>query len=59
MSPQMQKYMKARAVAMGDDMDLGSTVGQASVLQVRVPVFVHVILYIYIYIYSRLRRLIA
>jgi hypothetical protein len=50
MSPQMQKYMKARAVAMGDDMDLGSTVGQASVLQVRVPVFVHVILYIYIYI---------
>lgn len=34
MSPQMQKYMKARAVAMGDDMDFGGPVGQASVLQV-------------------------
>jgi len=34
MSPQMQKYMKARAVAMGDEMDLGGGVGQASVLQI-------------------------
>ena len=40
MSPQMQKYMKARAVAMGDDMDFGGPVGQASVLQVCVCVCV-------------------
>ena len=40
MSPQMQKYMKARAVAMGDDMDFGGPGGQASVLQVCVCVCV-------------------
>ena len=34
MSPQMQKYMKARAVAMGDEADFGGAVGQAGVLQV-------------------------
>lgn len=34
MSPQMQKYMKARAVAMGDEADFGGAVGQACVLQI-------------------------
>ena len=29
MSPQMQKYMKARAVAMGEEADFGGPVGQA------------------------------
>jgi hypothetical protein len=35
MSPQMQKYMKARAVAMGEEADFGGMVGQ--VLQPEVP----------------------
>eukprot|EP00960_Hanusia_phi_P048199 758817-Hanusia_phi.AAC.1 len=34
MSPQMQKYMKARAVAMGDEADWSGGSGQAAILQV-------------------------
>ena len=34
MSPQTQKYMKARAVAMGEEADFGGPVGQACVMQI-------------------------
>ncbi|EKX42297.1 hypothetical protein GUITHDRAFT_95701 [Guillardia theta CCMP2712] len=34
MSPQMQKYMKARAVAMGEEADWSGNSGQAAILQV-------------------------